>query len=192
MTKQRVRPPKEIKELVLAEFNHRCALCGEDRPQIHHIDENPSNNVETNLLPLCPNHHLSDQHDPTRKFDPTLLALFRKYKDPQMLSPRFLPIFKRLKRLLEQSPEDDFTSLASHANDLINFMSHFALGDYYRSRLHNLLWGHHPTLINNGERDSAYAKHLIEYQEKLRQHMPEVIELLVEQLRYQDWPSVNA
>lgn len=27
------------------------------RPTIHHIDENPSNNKELNLIPLCPNHH---------------------------------------------------------------------------------------------------------------------------------------
>ena len=40
-----------VQNAVLKEFNDRCALCGEDRPQVHHIDENSANTDSLNLLP---------------------------------------------------------------------------------------------------------------------------------------------
>lgn len=63
MVKTRINPPKPIRDQVLKEYHHRCAIRGEDNPQIHHIDEDPSNNDPLNLLPLCPNCH-SAIHDP--------------------------------------------------------------------------------------------------------------------------------
>ena len=50
MAKQRVNPSKAVRDSLLDEFNHRCAVCGVDRPQVHHIDENPSNNDPLNLI----------------------------------------------------------------------------------------------------------------------------------------------
>jgi hypothetical protein len=44
MTKTRQPIPRNIREKILNEYNHRCAKCGSDKPQIHHIDEDPSNN----------------------------------------------------------------------------------------------------------------------------------------------------
>src|SRR6266852_5884563 len=92
-SKTRKAVPKATRSQVLAEFNHRCAVCGTDRPQIHHIDENPSNNDPMNLIPLCPNCHLTDQHNPTQPIDPAKLSLFRQYKDPMILTPQFHPLF---------------------------------------------------------------------------------------------------
>ena len=34
-----------------------CSVCEEDGRDIHHIDENPHNNEESNLFRLCPKHH---------------------------------------------------------------------------------------------------------------------------------------
>jgi 5-methylcytosine-specific restriction endonuclease McrA len=65
MPQSRAKIPTALREAVLKSYNHRCAICGSDHPQIHHIDENPGNNDELNLLPLCPNCHLTDQHNPT-------------------------------------------------------------------------------------------------------------------------------
>ena len=62
--KTRTDIPKTVREAVLKEFNHRCAVCGGDRPHLDHIDEDPSNNDPFNLLPLCPNCHIRDRHNP--------------------------------------------------------------------------------------------------------------------------------
>lgn len=34
-----------------------CVLCGFEFSDIHHIDEDHSNNAQSNLVSLCPNHH---------------------------------------------------------------------------------------------------------------------------------------
>lgn len=106
MAKTRTAIPQKIAGKVLKEFNHRCAKCGADNPHLHHIDENPSNNDALNLIPLCPNCHLIDQHDPTRLIEPGKLRLFRVYKDPTILKPQFHPLYSRLRFF--ESEEGDF------------------------------------------------------------------------------------
>ena len=45
------------------EWEHKCVLCGYDKiVDVHHIDENKKNNDITNLIPLCPNHHMELHH----------------------------------------------------------------------------------------------------------------------------------
>jgi hypothetical protein len=192
MPKLRTALPKETREAILHEFNHRCAICGKDRPQLHHIDENPGNNVHSNLLPLCPNHHLSDQHDPTRKVDPQLLALFRQYKDPQMLSSRFEPIFRRLKPLMAPSPEATFDELSGQAVDLASFVARLTMGEYYFNRLSVVLDWSGPAGFTMDNAHSAYEAHRKAFVERLAKNVPQAIALLVEQLRYQDWPPYEA
>ncbi len=97
MAKNRASIPKKVREQLMKEFRYRCAICGGDRPQIHHIDSNPTNNDLLNLIPLCPNCHILDQHDPTAETDQRKLRLFRQYRDPTILSPQFQPLFNRLK-----------------------------------------------------------------------------------------------
>jgi len=65
MPKKRLSIPKAISEQVLKEYRHKCAVCGRHDPQLHHIDEDPSNNDPANLMPLCPNCHIQDIHAPT-------------------------------------------------------------------------------------------------------------------------------
>ncbi len=86
---------EKIKDALLDEYDHRCAVCGGGRPHVHHIDEDASHNDLLNLLPLCPNCHLRDQHNPTRKVEIPKLQLFRKFKDPAILKPQFHPIYTR-------------------------------------------------------------------------------------------------
>jgi hypothetical protein len=42
-------------------FHHhdkKCVVCGEENiVEVHHLDENSSNNKPENLIPLCPTHH---------------------------------------------------------------------------------------------------------------------------------------
>lgn len=58
--KKRTSIPKAVQEKVLKEYAHKCSVCGAPHPQLHHIDEDPSNHSPHNLLPLCPNCHLTD------------------------------------------------------------------------------------------------------------------------------------
>lgn len=56
--KKRVPVPRKAKSFVLERANHKCQKCGVDIGlQLHHIDRNPSNNVPSNLIVLCPTHH---------------------------------------------------------------------------------------------------------------------------------------
>src|ERR1051326_3314497 len=103
--KKRPSIPTKTKQQVLSEFNHRCSICGADRPQLHHIDENPENNDPLNIIPLCPNCHLIDQHNPSAQVDPGKLRMFRLHKDPAILKPQFHPLFLRL--LFLDSVSDD-------------------------------------------------------------------------------------
>ena len=115
MAKTRLTVPKPIREAVLKEFNHKCAICAKERPQVHHIDEDPSNNDRLNLIPLCPNCHLIDQHNPTAPMDAEKLRLFREFKDPTILKPQFHPLFKRMKFLNSVNSGSDVDQLDQFA-----------------------------------------------------------------------------
>ena len=95
MGKQRIDIPKAIKEKVLKEYKHKCAFCDEGNPQLHHIDENPLNNEAENLIPLCPTHHLSYQHNTTAKIPIYKMKLFREYKDTRILNEKFNSLYSR-------------------------------------------------------------------------------------------------
>jgi hypothetical protein len=49
-------PPKVASALLLAN-RHACCVCQKIQVQIHHIDEDPSNNEPENLAVLCLDHH---------------------------------------------------------------------------------------------------------------------------------------
>lgn len=55
----RIPIPKNLEADVLFKANHTCSICNDPNigVQIAHIDDNPSNNDETNLIVLCVNHH---------------------------------------------------------------------------------------------------------------------------------------
>lgn len=52
---ERVRWPKSVVDAVLIQSHHRCCICPEHRrvANIHHIDGDPSNSVESNAVGLC-------------------------------------------------------------------------------------------------------------------------------------------
>lgn len=59
MTTRRPAIPTELKNAVLYKAAHSCCVCrdGHTRVQLHHIDGNPANNIEDNLVALCMKHH---------------------------------------------------------------------------------------------------------------------------------------
>jgi hypothetical protein len=55
--KKRPAIPQKIKALLQREINSKCVFCNNedvDHFEFHHIDENPENNAQSNLLMLCP------------------------------------------------------------------------------------------------------------------------------------------
>lgn len=197
MDKVRTRLSQKVRQSVLREFNHRCALCASDRPQLHHIDEDPANNAVSNLLPLCPNCHLRDQHDPTARFDPARLALFRKYRDPVILSPQFLPLYTRLSFLLNlrdpmtDNPAPDYDA---YVDELIEFVQALNMGDFYAKRLKLLLLSEQRALLMAF--GVSYSIVHADSLSKRRSHYSRLLanresaeKLLMEIIHYQPWPN---
>jgi hypothetical protein len=187
MSSLRQELPKTVRDKILSEFNHRCAICGNTRPQIYHIDKNHKNNEISNLLPLCPNHHLSDQHNPTKPFDPIRLSLFRHYKDPNILCAQFEPIFARIKFLLVEHEKIPLKYLEHYSKDLVRFISALEMGNYYATVIQEYLDSATRTTYTLNQTIETCDKDEDIYRYKLLAKRNEIISLVVECLRYQKW-----
>jgi hypothetical protein len=185
--------PRAVRDQVLKEFRHRCAICGADHPQLHHIDEDPANNDPLNLIPLCPNCHLTGQHNPHERLDPQRLRFFREYKHPFILKAEFFPLFTRLNFLAEAS-EQPIEHLTQAAEDLLSLVRAHAMGEFYASQVERLVayestgWGF--TLGDSASERRAketVREDGLRYRVKLTQSRPEVHRLIVEMLAYQKW-----
>lgn len=188
--------PKKLKDALLDEYDHRCAVCGGDRPHIHHIDEDATHNSLENLLPLCPNCHLRDQHNPTRKIDIPKLKIFRKFKDPAILKPQFHPIYVRQAFLASVEHGEAATAeLELQANELIEFVGSLTMGDFYGKRLTELIGPLKRVFfmaLGSGP-DPRYERQVRDahrdYRSKLISNRESAQALLVELLRYQGWAN---
>lgn len=83
--KKKARPVEEkVAARLLADNRHCCCICceqGVGKPvQIHHIDENPSNNDPANLCVLCKPHHDEVHSKPyfAREYLPYELEIYKK------------------------------------------------------------------------------------------------------------------
>lgn len=195
MAKTRLSIPKVVKDGVLKEYNHRCAKCGADRPQVHHIDENPSNNDPLNLMPLCPNCHLTDQHDATNSIPVAKLAFFRRHKHRLILRPQFKAIFRRMEFLQSIRDSDTVDELERKCKELTALIVEFPMGHFFASELHKLFeLPAGPVLVSLdriGSKDYAdeQREHAEQYRAQLRAAVPKVEELIIELLDHQDWPE---
>lgn len=193
MGKTRLTIPKKVRDHVLGEFNHRCAVCGADKPHLHHIDEDPSNNEPLNLVPLCPNCHLTDQHNPTARLEPERLKLFRAHRDPAILRPEFQPLFKRLQFFEDIRDSDKARELEARAEELCNFVAALTMGEFYKKQIERLT--KRPSHVyavpfgGSPAHDALVEKHRRQYIEQLREVKENAYSLAVELLRYQNWRS---
>jgi hypothetical protein len=193
--KKRISIPKYIAEAVLKEYRFKCAICGRTNPQLHHLDEDPSNNDPQNLLPLCPNCHLQDTHDPTSPPAPLKLRLFRLHKDPLVLDPRFHPIFLRIAFLHEKDLRPNLFKY--RANELLSFISELKMGTFYRKKILDYLNNFIELFILKYEEDGkSITKPDVQTDQSLRTlayefRKQEIERLVIEQLRYQGW-AINS
>jgi hypothetical protein len=185
--------PKAVRERVLAEFNHRCAICGVDNPHLHHIDGNPKNNDPLNLLPSCPNHHLLDVHSPTAPINPVKLRLFREYKDPTILAPEFEPLFRRATFLLQIDRESfSLAETRERASELVSFVGALEMGAFYSSELAKLVTppsNPRPFTLDTPQYlfEQWAREDRDEYLGELQAKKQRAIDLIIELLRYQRW-----
>jgi hypothetical protein len=206
MNKIRKEPPKKIKDKVLKEFNHLCAICCDMKPyEIHHIDGNPSNNDPLNLIPLCPNCHTKYMHDPTNKIEMGKIKLFRIYKDKTILSDKFHPLFIRMQFLDSINLQKScMAELLKQVQELLDFIKVLNKGEFYKNKLKGLLKppsslpqieailiGDYDSKVsksNDNKKDKEREK---AYRDQLLAAKEEVEKLIVECLCYQSWEKNN-
>jgi len=184
----------KLKDTIKKEFNYKCAICGKDNPHIHHIDEDHDNNIIDNLLPLCPNCHLTDQHSPTRKIEIPKLKLFRKYKDPTILKSQFHPLYTRSIFLDEiEINNEGVEQLEIYVKEFVEFVDVLNMGKFYSKRFNELLKQRPHTYIRSlsGGRDYEYERqrkiHNEEYRKQLIKNKEKTQDLIIELFRYQKW-----
>jgi hypothetical protein len=192
MKMKRKAIPKKIKEIILKEYRHKCAICAGDGPQMHHIDEDPENNDINNIIPLCPNCHLRDQHDPTAGIDTGRLKLFRKYKDPAILCSQFYPLYRRFKFIYNIDATKDYKELYLQASDLIEFVGVLNFGSYYSGQIYKLCSSHlmamiehlkEPSVVLYGNMDTETSNII----DKIKNNIEAIESMLIELIRYQNW-----
>ena len=193
-TKKRSAVPRAVRDKVLKEFNHRCAICGADNPQVHHIDADPSNNEPLNLVPLCPNCHLGDHHDPTKSVDPGILALFRRHRDPSILSPQFRPLFLRLQFLEDIDRFEGAEQIERAVEELLDFVAALEMGSFYSRRIGDLLnkpKHAHFVVLGNEQSELEFRRSIQrengEYIEQVKANGKNATALIIELLRFQQW-----
>jgi hypothetical protein len=207
MSQQDDRPPipAPIERQLMKEYNYRCAICGVAVPQIHHIDGNRKNNDISNLLPVCPNCHLLDQHNPTRKIEPRLLRLFREHKDPAILAPQFVPLFQRMEFMeglhaLEENPirtvvaSPEFhaarSRIISQVFELLRLVRHLNMGEFFAFQICTLLipdvWlqKSHGNAPSDKEAHESLDWRLVVLRNWMRDTTPEEAEDRIYQCRY--------
>jgi hypothetical protein len=206
----RKRVPLALRTAVAKEFNNECATCGEHAgTQIHHIDENPGNNDALNLIPLCPTCHDIHIHGPSSRVTRPMLRLFRAHKDLALLTQNFRSVQERMAFL--ETPEayakaeaDELWTLADAMEDLCGFIQLQPKGEYYARRLRKLLRAEEPASALDLKIGVQYYD--AEPEERAKEMEAEVIEenlrvvtnlksvradverLVVEFVRFQDWP----
>ena len=140
--------------------------------------------------------HLTDQHDPTAAVDPRKLQLFRRFKDPAILTPHFYLLFLRFAYLLALTETSDVSGADEAHKELVAFISSLKMGQFYHVRVSELLAASGPWLLSTNNPDEQYRREERareqQYRTKLLTNRDKAIGLIIEMLRYQDWPVASS
>ena len=77
---------------ILARDGHQCQVCGAKRSRmtVHHIDENPTNHEESNLVTVCPTCHRGVIHGTNEvTFDSERRPVWRNEEEDAYCTARF-------------------------------------------------------------------------------------------------------
>ena len=122
------------------------------------------------------------------------LLLFRRFKDPAILSPQFHPLYIRFEFLgsidLSDAPVEN---IEEQANELVTFVQSLNMGSFYAQQLERYLGRPNRAYMRNlgMDYDPEYERQVNENNRKYRQQLIEardvVTALIIELLRYQEW-----
>src|SRR5262249_13178622 len=113
--------------------------------------------------------------------------------DPLIIGSHFHPLFERFRFLYLLYPESKFEEASTAVDELLKFVKALKMGDYYSKRLDELL-GWHFAGVGWLSTESEYErKRKVEerwqgYLQQFKDNFDEAERLLIEMLRYQDWP----
>lgn len=138
--KKRTAVRKDMRDKVLVEFNHRCVCCDAPYYNIHHIDEDPSNNAEDNLIILCPNCHQGRVHGNSIMITPEQLKMYKRMKSKSVFKPIYSAIKSRIKFIETDEYERlTYDEITTKLDDLIKFIGTLNQGVYYEQELKRCL-----------------------------------------------------
>lgn len=173
-----------MKDKILVEFNHSCVCCGALFHEVHHIDEDPSNNAEDNLIVLCPNCHQGKVHGKSIKITPEQLRLYKTTKNKGVFKPVYNAIRKRI-TFVEKDEYENLTSdeISTKVKDLIGFINTLKQGEYYAQKLKSYLCSSpavwiipSPDSVVNEQR----KEFLEEHRKRIRDKKEEILRLVLE------------
>ncbi len=113
MAKKRKKIPDTAADEVMFKADLLCCVCEKRGHQIHHIDNDPSNNDLDNLVLLCFEHHdeVTHQGGLSRRLSPSLLQNYRNSLYRKVEAKRNLPVLDEAASTNRQVDEDRFFQL---------------------------------------------------------------------------------
>ena len=189
MKKKRTTIPKPRKDKILVKFNHQCVVCSESLHEVHHIDEDPSNHDEDNLIVLCPNCHQGKVHGKSIRITADQLKLYLRTGKKSIFNSIYHILASKIDFLQNDKylhlPIDD---ISEKVGDLIEFINHLKLGEYYSKKLKDLLIRDPISFIPMSDYEFKKQSEEIEkaHKEKINNNKDEAIGLVFECLEVQD------
>ena len=84
--------PTSYRTICFKSHDKKCCICGEKNiVEVHHMDENTSNNTPINLIPICPTHHQYWHSRFRHLIEAQVHEYIRKWSGIQDLNLGFLP-----------------------------------------------------------------------------------------------------
>jgi hypothetical protein len=113
-----------------------------------------------------------------------------------ILRPQFQPVFARLRFLFDvEVNEDPADGIREAIEELTTFIASFRMGEFYSGRIRDVLGSKPQAEVwfiggrSDLEQERRWRLKNHDFRAGVVANQDAAIDLLIEQLRYQDWPS---